>query len=116
MLLSFTVKNWMCFKEETTIDFFEKHNQTKFRERIVKLKGHKVNLFSAIFGANASGKSSIMKALMLLKNMVDGRSLSYNPYRLDGNSENTVFEIVFSIKEDIFLFKISYNNNQVENE
>jgi len=106
----------MCFKEETTIDFFEKHNQTKFRERIVKLKGHKVNLFSAIFGANASGKSSIMKALMLLKNMVDGRSLSYNPYRLDGNSENTVFEIVFSIKEDIFLFKISYNNNQVENE
>lgn len=71
MLITFSVENWRCFKDEVTL------NMTAGRERqhlerlpTVKPFGLKLLPISAIYGANASGKTKLIEALAFLQQFV----------------------------------------------
>ena len=88
MLLSFTVENYRSFAHEATLDMQSPKFQT-LRPRENESWNDLVLKRAAIFGANASGKTNIIKPLEILRNAITSsirnedlvKSL-YNPHKL----------------------------------
>ena len=88
MLLSFTVENYRSFAYEATLDMQSPKFQT-LRPRENESWNDLVLKRAAIFGANASGKTNIIKPLGILRNAIASsirnedlvKSL-YNPHKL----------------------------------
>jgi len=95
MLLSFTVKNYRSFAHETTLDMQSPKFQT-LRPRENESWNDLVLKRAAIFGANASGKTNIIKPLGMLRNAIASsirnedlvKSL-YNPHKLYKDAPTT---------------------------
>ena len=64
MLVQFTLKNVLSFKEETTIDMTAVHAYKEHESNLIDI-GRKERLLkvAAIYGANASGKSNLRFAM-----------------------------------------------------
>ena len=95
MLLSFTVKNYRSFAHEATLDMQSPKFQT-LRPRENESWNDLVLKRAAIFGANASGKTNIIKPLGILRNAIASsirnedlvKSL-YNPHKLHKDDPTT---------------------------
>ena len=61
MLIQFNFKNFKSFREEVTLDL-SAAKMTEFSDRVVSIGSEKILPVSAIYGANASGKSNIYSA------------------------------------------------------
>ncbi len=106
MLIEFRVKNFRSFKNEQTFSMLASFDQS-LPGNAIQLPTRKGDRFlnsAAIYGANASGKSNLVIALSLLRNLValshqhqKGMMLNYQPFRFDHISakEPTVFDIEF---------------------
>jgi len=134
MLLSFSLRNFTSYKDLECIDFRpssikkldEDAYQTINNPNDAKKKEF-VYRTSAIFGANASGKSNLIFGLRILLGIVensatwteDKKILGYFPYKLSADSEKApiLFELEFIDTSDIkFVYSLEYNQNQVLNE
>ncbi len=123
MIINFTVKNFMSFKDKITV-CFAASKLTKYNYRIAKSKKNNLDILpiAAFFGANASGKSNLIKALAAIKTIITRQPIlqsNYNrsyiiPYALDNNKEATTFAIEFLLivngEEKIYEFSICLNN------
>ncbi len=104
MLLEFSVKNFLSFKNKITLSM-EKGKGNEIANNYVKLNDLEVLKTCAIYGANASGKTNLIKAfscaIMMVRNSnvipVGGKWNFINPFLFDNHSkkEPTEFEFVF---------------------
>lgn len=72
-----------------------------------------------LFGANAAGKTNILKAVNALKRLlVEDRGLAdlYEPNLLNPKFAETTFEAGFIIGSDSFVYRISYSNREISEE
>jgi uncharacterized protein len=107
MLLEFTVGNYLSFKEKKTLSL--EATAIKEREGNVFTAGNYKLLRSAvIYGANSSGKSNLINALMTMQSMViisANKSSTYEletiPFLLSTETENqpSFFEVLFLIDD-----------------
>lgn len=121
MLLSLKVKNYRSFKEKQEISFVlnkdERSDKSRRFEVKTKLGIIRVLKNAMIYGANASGKSNILKALFQLSALIlnpnqnDEQGLFSDSFA--SNKENTRFEVVFLKRESIFKYILEYNRNEV---
>ncbi|MBD5823477.1 AAA family ATPase [Lactococcus petauri] len=121
MLLYLKVKNYRSFKEEQEISFVlnkdERSDKSRRFEVKTKLGTIRVLKNAMIYGANASGKSNILKALFQLSALIlnpnqnDEQGLFSDSFA--SNKENTRFEVVFLKHESIFKYILEYNRNEV---
>ena len=66
MLISFTLANWLSFKDETTFSMVaSKERQHNKRSPKIKKLNARILPVAAIYGGNASGKSNFCDALLL---------------------------------------------------
>jgi hypothetical protein len=71
MLLQFTVGNYLSFRDSMTLDLTASTRLTEFRDTNVSSEpGFPILKTAALYGANASGKSNLLKAMVFMKNMV----------------------------------------------
>jgi len=71
MLLEFTVKNYLSFKDEVTLSLRAKDTVTGHEKYNTFLVGGQPILRTAvIYGANASGKSNLIKAMAFMRHFV----------------------------------------------
>lgn len=73
MLIRFVVSNFMSFKDETEFNMLKSNGNgsQSLKNHIVKTKsGVEVLKTAAIYGANAAGKSNLVKAIEFLKSIV----------------------------------------------
>lgn len=117
MLIEFKFSNFLSYKEMTSFSMVAGKERTnsktlasipKFRLKLLPL--------AAIYGANASGKSNLIKALGFLKTLVTTQRIKGKiPLRHFYYSEdkNTIsnFEISFLVNELIYEFKIACNED-----
>ena len=61
MLLQFNFKNYLSFRDDTTLDLTAT-NITEHPAHVVTIGKEKVLPLAAIYGANASGKSNVLEA------------------------------------------------------
>ena len=104
MLIEFSVKNFLSFKNKVTLSM-EKGNGDENLDNIISTNNLDLLKTAAIYGANASGKSNILKAFTCAILMVRTSSLipvggKWNfikPFLFDEKSKNrpSEFEFIF---------------------
>ena len=110
MLVEFRVENFRSLREEQVLSLVASKDKTHMDTHTVStgLKAAPSVLRSAaIYGANASGKSNLIKALQYMRGVVaesatviqPGQTFAVQPFRLDAQSakEPTAFEVTFII-------------------
>lgn len=68
----------------------------------------------ALFGANASGKTNVIRALDALQRAVTDKAVdTYEPNKLHDRQGPTTFELTFMIAEDEFVYALEYDGSEV---
>ena len=126
MLITFAVKNWRTFKDWATLSMRasrEKTDSEKSAKLPPKYGTTKILPVAAIYGANASGKSSLMDALALIQRLVvKGNAVTQmipvEPFRLDKESKRTPtsFKMEVLIDELIYVYELSCTRADVVRE
>lgn len=121
MLIRFAIKNLFSFKEETEFNLLpsktkrlSQHKHTKSGIEILKL--------SAIYGANGSGKSNLIRSISLLKMMIlkglIPNSLTSQKFKLSESSQTEPVELAieFFANNAIYYYTIAINDGLVIDE
>lgn len=125
MLLQFSVTNYRSVKETAIISMKASSDRT-MKEVLVSPDGKKSLVPAmAIYGANAAGKSNVIHALLLMREMVcgiyakplKGAVLPYEPFAfVDGDTEPTTLEIIYYNDGIRYAYGFSYDRNRIINE
>jgi uncharacterized protein len=130
MIIDFSVKNFLSFKDTQKISFVASNYDKKtLPENVIdpKLPGELSDLRLlkglAIYGPNAAGKSNVLNALMFLKNLVtdsaketnEGDKISAKPFALDPACVNEPSEFVlrFVIDGIRYHYSLALNKQRV---
>ena len=121
MLIDFTFSNVRSFKDKVTFSMETGEGITVYsKENTIQHDIVDAVKSAFIFGGNASGKTNLLRALMLLRIVVLHGTLSeIDPLPIDtyahGN-DNTYFNIRFIKNDKQFTYTIEYNENFVVEE
>lgn len=130
MLVEFSVRNFGSIRDEQSISFvaskyFKESSDWAVASNAPGLKSESILNAASVFGANASGKSTIVKALRRLQAIVRNSAslmpdmrLPYDPFKLDKahRTAETVFKIVFTIDNVRYDYEMSYLPSCVKSE
>lgn len=75
MLLSYSFSNFKSFKEEATLNMVAT-SQTSLNDVLIRKNNLRVLPSAVIYGANASGKSNIIKSIRVLSNIISSGTIS----------------------------------------
>lgn len=81
MLLEFTVKNFLSFKDEAIFSLYASTEESRHPNNLIPFKNGAVLKSAAIYGANAAGKSNLIKAMGFMRRTVL-KSIKLNPEEL----------------------------------
>jgi uncharacterized protein len=126
MLLKFDVKNFMSFKEGTTLTLecepITEHEDT----HTFKFKDLTLVKSAVIYGANASGKSNLLKAMRIMRDLILNSSkesnatekINVDPFLLNTQTakEPTIFQIEFVKNALIYRYGFSVDKKVVHEE
>jgi len=132
MLIEFTVGNFLSFYEpkifsmnssKSVKEHFDKNTFIDSTEKFRLLK------VASIYGANASGKSNLIKSLLFTRDFIvnsfneallenNERSFSYEKFLLNPEAESkpSLFEIVFSDNKKRYRYGFELDNNKIISE
>ena len=93
MLIQFSVKNFMSFKEKVILAL-NPSTDIEHPENINERNGYSATNLIAIYGANASGKTSLFKAMTVALNMIRNSNImqvnqpinTISPFKFDGKT------------------------------
>ncbi len=125
MLLEFSVGNFLSFKEKQTLSLIAS-GISDYKETNTFVSGRQTLLKGAvIYGANASGKSNLIRAMSTMKKIVvlyfyqsSTSSLEVTPFLLNTETENSpsFFEILFQISDVRYRYGFEVTNKEVVSE
>lgn len=121
MIRSITFDNFYSFKERQEIDFTA--NKKDSYDYFNSPKGDQITKVASFIGANASGKTNVIRLFGFLGYFLTNLNRNGNvenifiPYsNFFNNKKPTNIEIVFEIKENIFTYKLVLKENSVNKE
>ena len=124
MLIEFSIENFLSFKERNTFSMIASSDNV-LEDNLIKLKNQNLLKTTAIYGANASGKTNLFKALAYIVNMITlSNSLDPNallpiiPFKLDKETmkKPSFFEIRFLVDNVKYVYKFKANDKNVYEE
>jgi len=121
MLIRFVAKNIFSFNVETEFNLFPNKTQ-RLEHHKVKMAGFEFLRFSAIYGANGSGKSNLIKSISLLQKMILNGKITKDVQELKFklNDENASLPISLGIefisKGIAYYYTIALNQDEILNE
>lgn len=126
MLIDFELENFRSYKDRKTLSMESGDRLRKWNHEntLVAPSGLRLLKCVAMFGANGSGKSSIIKGISLMRSIITNpthdisEDLPFYPFRLDDSSaaRPTVFKITFITNNFQYAYAITYNQNEILNE
>jgi len=121
MLLRFSVSNWMSFRDEATLDMVAT-GEKQHPNHLANLEKYNLKLLplAMVYGANASGKSNLIKAIRFVQQFVTnppktGAPIAVRPFRLSEVSSGrpTSFRLSILAGEDLFDYAFSVTSSKV---
>lgn len=119
MLVEFRVKNFRSFRDEAVLNLVASSDKTSESENVVQTGNKSVPrvLRSAgIYGANASGKSNLVRALQLFRGIVNdsaslqvGQTINVQPFRLDPASAEKPIEYEATFLKDKVRYQYGFS-------
>lgn len=129
MLLEFAVENFRSIKDRQILSMIAEPSKAKGENvfEVPLANGGSIRLLktAVIYGANASGKSNVIKALSCLTKMVRnnfpgaGRTIKeYDPYAFADEmlKQPTVFELTFLYNQTKYIYKVSFLHSHIAEE
>ncbi|MFZ4666925.1 MAG: AAA family ATPase [Prochlorotrichaceae cyanobacterium] len=131
MLIEFSVANYRSFKEKVTFSMVSADldgSDENLKENNIFAVDEELSLVkcAAIYGANASGKSNIAKALNFMKKFIINSSketqstdsIPVEPFRLSTETENqpSFFELVFLLDGKIYRYGFEADRDKIVSE
>lgn len=128
MLIEFSIENFRSIKDEVTFSLLSSLDnllETNTFSSDALNKNDRLLRSAAIYGANASGKSNVIKAFGVLKYMVlnsiknqPGDEIEYNPFKLDEDflQRPTKFKIVFIHNNVQYVYGVAFSSEKITEE
>lgn len=125
MLVDFNAKNFRSFNERQDFSLVKSKSDEHLNNSFNINENSNFSLLktAAIYGANASGKSTFLKALSTMKRMVTGNyqrgdKLPVVPFKLNSSTINqpTEFEITFIVDNIRYQYGFSASSTQIYDE
>lgn len=131
MVIEFSVTNYRSIKAKNELSLVASNQLSDLPENVFPasapgLKDTRLLNGAAIYGANASGKSNVLKAIGFMQQFIlesatarkPGEPTKTVPFKLDGLSEKlpTTFEIVFIAEGVRYEYGFSLDNRRVHEE
>ncbi|MDY6804632.1 MAG: ATP-binding protein [Cyanobacteriota bacterium] len=131
MLIQFTVGNYLSFKEPVTLSMTATDERAKFEklneDNVFKIDDELSLLKSAaVYGANASGKSNLVKAMAFMRWFVLNSSrqtqvndlINVEEFRLSTETEGkpSFFEIIFILEGRVYRYGFEVDKRRVVSE
>jgi len=123
MIIEIKFKNVLSFKDWTILDFrVDKKEQKKFNEwGSINIGREKLTKVVSLYGANASGKTNLIKVFKILKEIVlsdrkdRDQKIEIYPFMLDDKTKKTPseFEILFYSNNIKYLYKLKVDVDQI---
>jgi AAA15 family ATPase/GTPase len=124
MILEFSIENTYSIKNRQTISFEAADDNDD--QHIINIGNKKLLKLAAIYGANASGKSNILKAFdFYMRFILDSftqltpeEKIFFEPFFFDENTRlsSGFFEIIFYFAQDWYKYQIRLNKEKVLSE
>ena len=125
MLIEFSVKNFLSFKDKVTLSM-EKGNGDEKLENVFTKNDVDLLRTTAIYGANASGKTNILKAftcaILMIRNSnfmnTTNKWFSIKPFLFDKKTskEPSEFEFIFIANDVKYRYFFSADTNKIYDE
>lgn len=117
MIVQFKVKNYRSINDEQVLSFLTETN-TANKSNGFETEFGRIAKSVAIYGANASGKSNVLKALKMYQRIVRAsaerdRRLPYYPFKFNAEKIPTEFELVFKSLEKFYRYGFAYTDEQI---
>lgn len=122
MILEFSCSNHKSIKEKVTFSTIAGSDDT-FENTLKEFNGFRILRSAIIYGANGSGKSNFLSALIFMKDLVansikhqPGQGIFQAPHKLSGLDIPSEYSIQF-VKDDVrYAYGFSILNNAVKDE
>ena len=122
MIVNFSVRNFGSIKDRQTLSF--EANKSKHLEDhyIINTKtNHRLLKIGLIYGANASGKTSVLKSIEFLRDLVldpldkKNEQFEYSPFLFDKNTPklSSEFSLEFIQKDKKYRYEVEFNKQAV---
>jgi uncharacterized protein len=125
MLISFSLQNWMSFKDKIKINMVASR-QTTYKERLPLLRDQNIRVIpiAAIYGANASGKSNICNALTFARHFIKkgtktiDEKIGVQPFLLCASNKEqpSIFTFEIATDKDIYEYSFSATIDRIHGE
>lgn len=124
MIVNFSVQNFGSIKEKQTLSFEADKSVHLENTYIINLGGQRILKLALIYGANASGKTTILKALDFLRDIVinperkKNNELNFNPFLFDPNTpgQNTIISIEFFQSNIKYFYEVEFFKKAIVSE
>jgi len=125
MIAEFRVKNFYSIKSEQTLNFMATSDTSMDDEYCFKVKENvRLLKLGIVYGANASGKSNILKALGFFKRIMlfspenKTKKIEFEPFLLDTDSKNDESQMAmdFYLDAERYILNVTFNKNRVMSE
>lgn len=124
MIISFSVSNFRSIKETQTLSFQAAKSTHLEDYYITKIGKYRLSKIAYIYGANASGKSNILRAMAFLRELVvlplsnKTEKLDYETFQFDPayHNQDTEMEIDFIENGTRYDYEVIFNHSYIVKE
>lgn len=124
MIINFNVQNFGSIKDKQTLSFEADRSDHLENHYVVNIGGFRLLKIALIYGANASGKTTVLKALDFLRDLVlnpkskKTDELNFNPFLFDLKTpkQNSNVSIEFIQGEIRYLYEVEFSKKAVISE
>jgi len=108
-----TVKNFFSIKNEVSVKFeASEYTVTQHPYRVFEFNSSYTNKLSAFYGANASGKTTFLKALVVLSHTISDKNSEFFPisYKNIYNAKNinSFIQVVFVLNNQEYTYRVDF--------
>ncbi|MFC2152679.1 ATP/GTP-binding protein [Bacteroidota bacterium] len=123
MLLRFTIENFLSFREKQVFSMLPGKGILKANHKTKQVKGVSALKTAVLYGANASGKSNLIKAIefgreTILKGTKTEQPINFKGFKLDKNytKRNSYIEYEIQHKEKNYAYGFVFNTKEIVDE
>lgn len=121
MIINFSVQNFGSIKDKQTLSFEADRSEHLEDYYIIPINGLRLLKLGLIYGANASGKTTILKVLDFLSNIVLNPKekktdvFEFNPFLFDSETpkQNTILSIEFIQDSVRYYYEVELNKTAI---
>lgn len=125
MLIQFSFKNFKSFKDEVTLDMTASSIK-EHTDKLIEDGNEKYLKVTAIYGANACGKSNVIEAFSHMKRIIldsfteeakwENIPLKRFTFDEESKNSNSMFEVFFKYNNEVYQYGFELDNHSIKEE